>query len=101
MNSALHSLTLGEILEEHRRARPQQLAVVDDGLRLTYPGLAERVQRLANALEDAGVRHGERVLWLAQNHAGVLEAIIACGQLGAMFCPVNWRQTADELAFVI
>src|SRR4051794_33088125 len=34
--TALHSLTLGEILEEHRRARPQQLAVVGDGLRLTY-----------------------------------------------------------------
>jgi long-chain acyl-CoA synthetase len=101
MNHALHSLTLGEILEEHRRARPQQLATVDDGLRLTYPALADRVQRLANALEDIGVRHGDRVLWLAQNHAGVLEGIIACGQLGAMFCPVNWRQTADELAFVI
>jgi long-chain acyl-CoA synthetase len=99
--TALHSLTLGELLEEHRRARPQQLAVVDDGMRLTYPALADRVQRLANALEDAGVRHGERVLWLAQNHAGILEGIVACGQLGAMFCPVNWRQTADELAFVI
>ncbi|MFL6663444.1 MAG: AMP-binding protein, partial [Rhizobacter sp.] len=99
--TALHSLTLGEILEEHRRARPQQLAVVGDGLRLTYPALADRVQRLANALEDAGVRRGERVLWLAQNHAGVLEGIVACGQVGALFCPANWRQTADELAFVI
>src|SRR4051812_612564 len=98
---ALHSLTLGEILEEHRRARPEQLAVVGEGLRLTYPALAERVQRLANALEEAGVRYGERVLWLAQNHAGVLEGIVACGQLGAMFCPVNWRQSTDELAFVI
>jgi len=101
MNTALHSLTLGEILEEHRRARPQQLAVVDEGLRLTYPELADRVQRLTNALEAAGVGRGERVLWLAQNHSGVLEALIACGQLGALFCPANWRQSAAELAFVI
>ncbi len=93
MNRALHSMTLGEILEEHRRARPQQLAVVGEGQRLTYPMLADRVLRLANALEQAGVRRGERVLWLAQNHPGVLEGIIACGQLGAMFCPVNWRQS--------
>ena len=47
MNPALHSLTLGEILEEHRRARPQQLAVVGDGLRLAYPEFADRVLRLA------------------------------------------------------
>jgi len=101
VTTGLHALTLGDILEEHRRARPRQLAVVADGLRLTYPALADRVQRLCNALEDAGVQRGERVLWLAQNHAGVLEGLIACGQLGAMFCPVNWRQTADEFAFVI
>ncbi|HTQ15793.1 AMP-binding protein [Mycobacterium sp.] len=101
MNAALHSLTLGEILEEHRRARPMQLAVVDEGRRWTYPQLAERVQRLANALEDAGVRRGERVLWLAQNHSGLLEALVACGQIGALLCPANWRQSAAELAFVI
>jgi len=101
MNHALHSLTLGEILEEHRRSRPLHTAVVGEGRRRSYPELADRVQRLANALEDAGVRHGERVLWLAQNHSGVLEAIVACGQVGAIFCPANWRQSADELAFVI
>jgi long-chain acyl-CoA synthetase len=101
MNPALHSLTLGEILEEHRRARPQQLAVVDGARRLSYPELADRVQRLTNALEAAGVGRGDRVLWLAQNHSGVLEGIVACGQLGAMFCPANWRQSATELAFVI
>jgi acyl-CoA synthetase (AMP-forming)/AMP-acid ligase II len=102
MSTSLHSLTLAEILEEHRRARPQQLAVVgDDGQRFAYPHLADRVQRLANALEEAGVRRGERVLWLAQNHAGVLEGIVACGLIGALFCPANWRQSAAELAFVI
>ena len=57
--------------------------------------------RLANALEDAGVRRGDRILWLAQNDHGVLEGIVAAGKLGAMFCPANWRQTADEMAFVI
>jgi len=97
----LHSLTLHDVLEEHRRSRPEHLAAVSEDLRLSYPQLADRVVRLANALQDAGVGRGDRILWLAQNDPGVLEGIIAAGMLGAMFCPVNWRQTADELAFVI
>ena len=74
---------------------------MSDGERFTYPQLADRVIRLANALEDAGVGRGDRILWLAQNTGGVLEGIIAAGKVGAMFCPVNWRQSAAELAFVI
>ena len=97
----LHSLTLAEILEEHRRSRPAHVAVVGEGHRFSYPEFADRVIRLTNALEDAGVAAGDRILWLAQNSHGVLEGIIAAGQLGAMFCPVNWRQTAEEMAFVI
>ena len=97
----LHSLTLHAVLEEHRRSRPAHVAAVAEDRQLSYPQLADRAIRLANALQDAGVGRGDRILWLAQNDSGVLEGIIAAGMLGAMFCPVNWRQTADELAFVI
>lgn len=97
----LHSLTLHTILEEHRRSRPTHTAVVSGDVRLSYPQLADRTIRLANALQDAGVGPGDRMLWLAQNDHGVLEGIVAAGMLGAMFCPANWRQTGDEMAFVI
>jgi acyl-CoA synthetase (AMP-forming)/AMP-acid ligase II len=101
MVSPLRMLALADILEEHRRSRPDHVAAVSEGREFTYPHLADRVIRLANALEDAGVQRGDRILWLAQNSHGVLEGIVAAGKLGAMFCPVNWRQTADEMAFVI
>jgi long-chain acyl-CoA synthetase len=101
MADSLHTLSLADILEEHRRSLPADVAVVGEGGTLTYPQLADRVIRLANALEDAGVHRGDRILWLAQNTGGILEGIIAAGKLGAMFCPVNWRQSAAELAFVI
>ena len=29
------------------------------------------------------------------------EALLAAAKVGAVFCPVNWRQTAGELEFVI
>lgn len=97
----LHTLTFGDVLREHRRSRPEHLATVDDEIRRTYPELDARVNRLAHALLDAGVGTGDRVLWLGQNSARVLELFLAAAKVGAMFCPANWRQTADELAFVV
>ncbi|MEV0352582.1 AMP-binding protein [Nonomuraea sp. NPDC050680] len=97
----IHSLSLSDVLAEHARSRPQVTAVVDGEVRLTYPELDERVSRLADALAGAGVTAGERVLWLGQNSHAVLELLLACSRLGAIFCPANWRQSADELRFVV
>ncbi|MET9337709.1 AMP-binding protein [Nonomuraea sp. NPDC003804] len=97
----IHSLTLSDVLAEHARSRPQVTAVVDGEVRLTYPELDARVSRLAGALAGRGVTAGERVLWLGQNSHAVLELLLACSRLGAVFCPANWRQSTDELRFVV
>ncbi len=77
------------------------LGAIDGDRRLAFPDLDNRVNRLANALAREGVARGERVLWLGQNSFRVLELLLASSKLGAMFCPANWRQSPDELAFVI
>ena len=98
----LHAVTLGDILRENRRSFPLRTAAVDGSKRLTWPALDDRVNRLANGLaQDAGVGAGDRVLWLGQNSFRVLETLLAAAKLGAVFCPANWRQSPDELAFVI
>jgi long-chain acyl-CoA synthetase len=74
---------------------------VDGDVRLTWRDAAVRVHRAAFALRAAGVGPGDRVLWLGQNSFRIEELLLACCELGAMFCPANWRQQPDELAFVI
>ena len=66
-----------------------------------YPELHERTSRLANALLDAGVGTGDRVLWLGQNCHRVIELLLACAKIGAVFSPANWRQSADELVTLL
>jgi acyl-CoA synthetase (AMP-forming)/AMP-acid ligase II len=95
------SLTLADVLVEHRRTWRDKVAEVCEGERISYAGLEERVRRLAAALAGAGVRTGDRVLWLGQNCHRVLEGLLACGWLGAMLCPANWRMTAAEWRFVV
>ncbi|MGE0386545.1 MAG: AMP-binding protein [Gammaproteobacteria bacterium] len=99
--SPRRSPTLDDVLAEHRRAHPARVAVVDGDLRLTYAQLAARVDRLAGALAARGFGPGDRLLWLGQNSFRILELLLAAGALGGMVCAANWRQSAEELAFVI
>lgn len=94
-------VTLSDICREHRRRYPDRIAVIDGTTRLTWREFDDRVDRAARLLTDRGVIRGDRVLWLAQASWRFLELMLACGRVGAMICPANWRQSAEEFAFVI
>lgn len=94
-------ITLADICQENGRRFPAKVAVIDGTVRLTWPEFNDRVNRAAHLLADHGVSRGDRVLWLAQSSHRFLELMLACARLGAMICPTNWRQSAEELAFVI
>jgi acyl-CoA synthetase (AMP-forming)/AMP-acid ligase II len=93
--------TFGDLIRDHSRSYPRQLALVDQGLRLTWPELEERTNRLANALRDAGVGAGDRILWLGQNSFRVYELLGAAAKLGAMVCPGYWRWAVPEMAYAL
>jgi fatty-acyl-CoA synthase len=105
---------------------PERLAVVDDGKRgakrdhaeaggaeaggaegdrgggagrFTYGELNDRANRLAAWLRNTfGVGRGDRVCVLAPNCVEVLDAFFACGKLGAILVPLNWRLHPVELS---
>jgi len=99
--SAIHRVTLADVVRDHRRNRPAATGAVCGERRLDYATLDERVNRLANALRADGVGPGDRVLWLGQNCHRLLEGLLAAAKVGAVFCPANWRQSADEFVFVL
>lgn len=101
MVDGVHRTGLGDLLREHRRSWPQQVAVVDGDVRLTYTELDDRVNQAVHALAGSGVGAGDRILWLGQNSYRIVELLFAAAKLGAILCPANWRQTADELAFAL
>ena len=95
--------TLHQLSGQHAAERGDSpaLADLDFPARHTYAQLHERAGRLAAGFAARGVGAGDRVLWLGQNSGKGLEGILACAVLGAIFCPVNWRQSNRELEFVI
>ena len=80
---------------------PDQEILVFENHRRTYGQLWERIQRLANALDAAGVGRGDRVAALQTNSAHYVEAYFATAALGAVFIPVNYRAKLTELEYML
>ena len=92
---------MADVLRAHARSRGDALAFADGDVVLTWRDADQRVNRVAHALRDSGVGPGDRVLWLGPTSCRLCELLLACCKIGAQFCPANWRQQPDELAFVI
>ncbi len=97
---------IGDWMERGERYWPESLAVVDVGRgaagRFTYRQMNRRANRLAGWLRDqAGVGRGDRVGVLAMNGVEFLDAFFACGKLGAILVPYNWRSHWRELVGLI
>src|SRR3954469_9254521 len=92
---------LGSWPERRLRISPERDAIWFEGTTTSHARFAERVRRTAGARAGLGVRAGDRVAWVSGNHPSALETLYACGQLGAIWVPVNARLTAPEAQYVL
>ena len=72
-----------------------------DGTRLSYAGLNEGVNRLANALQESGIGKGDVVMYMMHNSIPFVLCYIAPQKLGAVNCPINYYMSAGEIALNI
>jgi fatty-acyl-CoA synthase len=97
----MRNLGIGTWIHRRRVKSAESIAISDGSRRLRYDMLAERVDRLTNALRARGVAGGDRVAYIGPNTAEFLETLFACGQLGAVFVPLNTRLAPDEIAYAV
>ena len=95
------ALTLTSQLHARASDRPTSFAIVDGVKRVTFSELDRRTNKLANALHSKGVAKGDRVAGILFDGLPVVETLIACGKLGAIFTPLNWRLAAPEIAHIL
>ncbi len=98
-------LTLASLLERAGKLFPQVELVSrrpDRSLhRTTYGEMARRALRLAEALQRAGLRPGERVATLMWNHAEHLEAYFGIPLAGGVLHTLNLRLGAHDLQYIV
>ncbi|MBC6407953.1 MAG: AMP-binding protein [Rhodobacteraceae bacterium] len=97
--------TCWNALDRHVRAgRGAQTALIHDSpiteslRRISYAELQERVALLAGALQARGIGQGDRVIIYMPMIPEAIEAMLACGRIGAVHSVVFGGFAANELA---
>jgi fatty-acyl-CoA synthase len=94
-------LVLPELLARGRSGHPDLPALFFAGATRTHAELHDRAARLASWLAATGVRAGDRVALLLHNGFELPESLLACHRIGACAVPINFRLTADEIAYIL
>ncbi|MBR9824511.1 MAG: long-chain fatty acid--CoA ligase [Alphaproteobacteria bacterium] len=68
---------------------------------ITYAQFDRRASQAATVLAEQGIEAGDRIVILCRNRVEFFETLFACGKLGAILVPLNWRMPSGELAGLI
>ncbi len=80
---------------------PDKLAYVDGERRYTFAQYQDRMRRQTNGLYAAGLKRGDRIATLTNNHVECVEALGAAATGGFVHVPVNFRSVPREIAYVV
>ncbi|MBA3770364.1 MAG: AMP-binding protein, partial [Blastocatellia bacterium] len=99
MQSAATTLNLAAIVRHNANLSPHNEAVVWDTMRLTYRELDELSNRVANALVEMGIGHGDNVALNCPNLPFFPIVYYAIMKVGAAVVPLCVLFKADELEY--
>jgi len=94
-------VNIGTLLRRHAQYRPQQTAVIFEDQHYTYREFNERVNRLANALYNMGLRKGHKIATILPNCVEQLEIFWAVARMGYVVVPLSPMLRATGLSRLI
>ncbi len=92
---------LGDLLRRNALRYPDREAVVSATARLTWAELNRRSNRLAHKLLNMEIKKGDRVAVILNNTHQVIEVMFAAFKIGAVYVPLNYRLSPEEISIII
>lgn len=80
---------------------PDDLAVAHGDRRIFWPDFTARSNRLARALQDLGIKPGDKAGFYMRNQPEYMEAMAACFKASLSPVNVNYRYLDEELVYII
>lgn len=94
-------ILIGDMIRRAAKLYSRKVALIGGPLRFTYDEVNHRVNRLANALLNLGLKKGDKVAFMGNNCHEFVETYFAAAKCGFISVPVNARLSGDEAAYII
>ena len=98
---SFHDLNPLSFLDRSAMVYPDKAAIIYNDKTFTYSEMDDRVNKLAGALRQAGVRKGDRVAFMVPNIPAMLEGHYGPMRLGAILVAINIRLSAREISYIL
>ena len=95
------TINVGYWITKWASLRPEKIALYSEGRPFTFRHLSDRVNRIANLLNDLEIRKGDRIGLLLHNSHEYIEIFFALCQVGAILVPLNFRLVQSEIEFIL
>jgi acyl-CoA synthetase (AMP-forming)/AMP-acid ligase II len=96
----IFDLTIYDLIRRNAVAFRGRTAWIDENAPgVTFDGFKGEVDRLAGGLQAAGIEKGDRIGVLGKNSLAYFLLYGAAAATGAIVVPINWRLSAEEVAF--
>ncbi len=95
------ALSICEIFHQQALVTPENIAVINDGIQLTYAQLSKEVDGLASYLLSKGVQPGDRIGVLLNRSVDLLVALLGTMRAQATYVPLDPIYPDDRLQHMI
>ena len=92
--------SLVELIAAQVARTPAATALIDGETRIDYASLWQRVETMAAALQQRGVRGEDRVAVCLERRSELLVSLLAVLRLGAAYVPLDPKYPPDRLAYI-
>jgi fatty-acyl-CoA synthase len=93
-------INLSSFIAFHARRTPDRIALKYRGEQVSYADFDHRIRRVGGWLCSHGIGAGDVVAVLMKNSTAFLELVFAASHIGAVFLPINYRLSADEVSYI-
>src|ERR1700760_2146067 len=94
-------INLSSFIAFHARRTPARCALKYRGEDISYAAFDSRIGKVGGWLAGRGIGADDVVAVLMKNSAAFLELVFAASHIGAVFLPINYRLSADEVGYIV